>query len=254
MKKLVLISALTFMVAHFAVAQISLVPASMAKILPGEWAVVKDSSGHQYTYDEWTRMMASRRYNLKGAGRKNPTDEHQEYLIYSLYDANGQRVITEAMKQRKPAESLQFHVGDAFKPFNDKDINGEKFDLKKMAGKVFVINFWFVGCPPCRAEIPDLNGIVEHYKDNKDVVFIAVCLDDADRIRQYIAINPFYYHIIDNGRYISEKYGVHLYPTNLVVNKEGRVAFSSVSNQSSNAYWITKTIDEALQEQVGTDK
>jgi thiol-disulfide isomerase/thioredoxin len=229
-------------------AQISLVSPAMAKILPGEWAVVRDSTGHQYTYDEWTRLMASGRYNLRGAGHKKPGDEHQEYLIYSMYTPDGHRIITEAMKKRKPAESEQFHAGDVFKPFNERDINGQKFDLKKDKGKVYVINFWFINCPPCRAEIPDLNDIVEKYKDNKDVVFIAICLDDADRINTFLKLYPFNYHIIDNGRYIAEKYGVHLYPTNLVVNREGKVAYSSVSNQSSNQYWISKTIDEALLE------
>src|ERR1700761_407582 len=92
MKKLLLIICLLTGIAHFSHAQISLVPPSMAKILPGEWAVVRDSTGRQYSYDEWTRMMASRRYNLKGAGKKNPTDEHQEYLIYPLYNANGERI------------------------------------------------------------------------------------------------------------------------------------------------------------------
>jgi hypothetical protein len=65
MKKLLLILWLTAGISSFSFAQISLVPASMAKQLPGEWAVVKDSTGKQYSYDDWTRMMASRKYNLK---------------------------------------------------------------------------------------------------------------------------------------------------------------------------------------------
>ncbi len=250
MKKLTLFL-LLLIAGRFAThAQISLVSPAMAKILPGEWAVVRDSTGHQYTYDEWTRMMASGQFNLRGAGRKHPGDEHQEYLIYSMFTPDGHRIITESMKKRKPAESEQFHTGDVFKPFNERDITGQKFDLKKDKGKVYVINFWFINCPPCRAEIPDLNDIVEKYKDNKDVVFIAICLDDSERIKTFLKLFPFNYHIIEDGRYIAGRYGVHLYPTNLVVNREGKVAYSSVSNQSSNEYWISKTIDEALLQEV----
>jgi thiol-disulfide isomerase/thioredoxin len=95
------------------------------------------------------------------------------------------------MKRRKPAESEQFHLGDDFKPFNERDINNENLTLKKMKGKVFVINFWFIGCPPCCKEIPELNTLVDHYKDNKDVVFIAICLDQADAIGSFIKVIPF---------------------------------------------------------------
>lgn len=252
MKKILLILWLSTGITFFSYAQISLVPASIAKHLPDETAIVKDSTGKQYSYNSWTALIASRKYSIKANGRKNPGDKYPEFLLYPLFGADGQRIITEGMKRRKPAESEQFKTGDIFKPFKDKDINGEKFDLKKMKGKVFVINFWFIGCPPCRAEIPDLNQVVAHYKDNKDVVFIAICLDDAYNIREFIKNNPYNYHIIDNGRYIADKYGVHLYPTNLVVDREGKVAYSSVSNQPSNPYWIQKTVDEALQGSVKT--
>jgi len=249
MKKLLLIIGLLAGFNQVSHAQISLVPPAMAKILPGEWAVVRDSTGHQYTYDEWTRMIANRKYNLKGAGRRHPTDEHQEYLIYPLVTADGRHIVTEAMTLRRPKESDQFHAGDVFKPFKEKDIDGEKFDMKKMAGKVWVINFWFIGCPPCRAEIPDLNSVADHYKDNKDVVFIAFCLDESSAIRNFLKYIPYNYHIVDDCKYISERYGVHLYPTNVIVNREGKVVYSSVGGVASNPYWMTKTIDEALQAQ-----
>jgi thiol-disulfide isomerase/thioredoxin len=211
--------------------------------LPGEDAVVKDSSGVRIPYMVWKTMLASRQYSIKGTGRRPEGSTQQEYLLYKITDAQKDAM---AARMPKPNESEQFKVGDAFRPFNERDINGEKFDLKKMTGKVFVINFWFINCPPCRKEIPDLNQVVDHYKDNKDVVFIAIALDEAYAIKDFTQTTPYKYHIIDNGRYLADKYGVHLYPTNLVVNKEGKIAFSSVSFNMSNPYWLKKTIDEAL--------
>lgn len=234
--------------------------------------VVKDSTGRQYSYKEWSSLLKSRKYFIRSKGLKTADGRYSEYLLYPLSDAQIQHFVartrsgppengqigsattyrTKFVEPRKPAESTQFHAGDVFKPFNEKDINGVKFNLKKDIGKVHVINFWFIGCPPCRAEIPDLNKIVDHYKDNKDVVFIAICLDEAYDIQNYLKMQPYNYHIIDGGRYIAAKYGVQLYPTNLVVNRDGKVAYSSVSNQPANPYWITKTIDEALQAPVSS--
>jgi thiol-disulfide isomerase/thioredoxin len=146
----------------------------------------------------------------------------------------------------KPAESDRFKIGDKFVYFKDKDINGEKFDPKTMAGKVVVLNFWFIGCPPCRSEIPDLNSLAAQYKDYKDVVFVAVCLDEAYDIKEFLKNNPFNYHIIERGQYTADKYGVRLYPTNVIINKQGTIAFSSVSNQPANPFWFRKIIDESL--------
>jgi len=220
-------------------------PTSQPKTVLDASTIVKDSTGHQYSYDIWTALLTSGKFTLKRSGAKT-TEGKPEYLILPITNANKQRVYTQTRIPQRPKESEQFHAGDIFKPFKDKALDGEKIDLKKNTGKVYVINFWFIGCPPCRAEIPDLNTVADKYKDNKDVVFVAICLDDADAINNYMKLNPFHYHIIDSGRDLAYKYGVHLYPTNVVVDRDGKVAYSSVSNQPSNPYWITKTIDDAL--------
>ena len=94
--------------------------------------------------------------------------------------------------------------------------------------------------------------VVEHCKDNNNVVFIAICLDEAYRIRSFIKTSPYENHIIDDARSLADKYGVHLFPTNLVVDKQAKVVYSSVGGRPSNQYWLKKTIDEALQASVGT--
>lgn len=42
---------------------------------------------------------------------------------------------------------------------------GETVDLADWRGDVVVLNFWYAGCPPCRAEAPDLVAIHEDYPD-----------------------------------------------------------------------------------------
>ena len=41
---------------------------------------------------------------------------------------------------------------------------------KDLKGKINVINFWFMKCAPCIAEIPALNTLVKKYK-GKDINF-----------------------------------------------------------------------------------
>lgn len=252
MKKLFLTICLSIAIYNLAIAQSVPTEADKKAFKFDENTVVKDSSGKKYSYKEWKTLVRTQKYGIIVVRRVDGS-EPVKYLLVHHTEAEQNRLHSRTfIEPHKPAESTQFHAGDVFKPFNEKDINGVKFNLKKDIGKVYMINFWFIGCPPCRAEIPDLNKIVDHYKDNKDVVFIAICLDEAYDIQNYLKMQPYNYHIIDGGRYIAAKYGVQLYPTNLVVNRDGKVAYSSVSNQPANPYWITKTIDEALQAPVST--
>lgn len=44
-------------------------------------------------------------------------------------------------------------------------------------GQVLVLNFWYAGCAPCRAEAPDLQGLWEKYQ-GKGVGFLGVNVRD----------------------------------------------------------------------------
>ena len=125
-------------------------------------------------------------------------------------------------------------------------MHGTKYQLKQLIGKVVVLNFWFINCPPCRQEIPDLNDMVDSYKDNKDVVFIAIALDQRYDLEQFLKTSPYHYNIIDNGRYIASQYGVTLYPTHVVIDRTGKVLFHTSGLSGGTIPWLKKSIASAL--------
>ncbi len=42
--------------------------------------------------------------------------------------------------------------------FSGADGHGEQISEQQFRGSVTVVNFWYAGCAPCRAEIADLTG------------------------------------------------------------------------------------------------
>lgn len=89
------------------------------------------------------------------------------------------------------------------------------------------MNFWFIGCPPCRYEIPYLSKIADNYKNNKGVVFIAITTDSVGALKEFLKSNTFDYHLIGNGTKLNEDYGVKSSSLSLVVNKEGIIIYNS---------------------------
>ena len=72
------------------------------------------------------------------------------------------------------------------------DMDGTVWKSENLKGSVVVFNFWFSACPPCKKEMPELNKLVEEYKNEK-VVFIGVSLDSEDRVEDFTYMHTFDY-------------------------------------------------------------
>lgn len=75
-------------------------------------------------------------------------------------------------------QTEKLNTGQQAPPFTLKDNHGKLVSLDDFKGKVVVIDFWGVYCPPCREDILSYGQEVhEKYKD-KAVVFINICIDE----------------------------------------------------------------------------
>lgn len=77
-------------------------------------------------------------------------------------------------------------VGDA-SDFEVSTPNHGVFNLARLEGKPVVLNFWFPSCPPCRAELPDLQAAYEVHGD--EIQFLGVQLlglDSAEEGQEFL--------------------------------------------------------------------
>lgn len=107
--------------------------------------------------------------------------------------------------------------------------SGASLSSDQLSGVVTVVNFWFAGCAPCRAEAPDLVALADEFGDQ--VQFVGVNVRDtaetALAFDRNFKIN--YPSIIDNetGSVVlafTDTVSPNAVPTTLVVDKQGRVA------------------------------
>ncbi len=145
-----------------------------------------------------------------------------------------------------PRESNFFKKGRKIKDFSVKDIEGNSYNLRELEGKVVVLNFWFIACEPCQREIPELNKLADEYKDSSRIVFIAIALDEADKIIKFIERRPFSYNLVPNGRFIVQPLRINRFPTHVVLNKKGYVAFHTTGFSARTIPWLKKSITDLL--------
>ncbi|MFJ3029063.1 TlpA family protein disulfide reductase [Curtobacterium sp. NPDC087080] len=114
--------------------------------------------------------------------------------------------------------------------FTTKDTDGGTVSAKELRGKVVVLNFWYAGCPPCRAEAKYLNQVHDQYADD-DVVFVGVNVRDEEGTaaafeRTFGVDYPTVLDARDGAVQLalSGQIAPNAVPATIVLDKQGRVA------------------------------
>ena len=107
--------------------------------------------------------------------------------------------------------------------------DGQVLSSKSLVGHVTVLNFWYAGCAPCRAETPDLAKIAAQY-ESKGVYVVGVNVrDTAATALAFARTHKLNYPSvmdIDTGSVVQAYTGVvspSAVPTTLVINAKGEV-------------------------------
>ncbi len=113
-------------------------------------------------------------------------------------------------------------VGYPAPDFTLVDLNGDQLRLSDLRGKVVFINFWATWCPPCRAEMPEIEAVHQEYKD-KDVVVIGVDLfEPEDEVRQFVQRGGYSWtFVIDTTGEVTASYRVAAIPTSFFIDRAG---------------------------------
>ena len=169
--------------------------------------------------------------------------------------ASYQEVIDNSKGLKVPSIAKNM-IGNKIFEFDLNTLEGRKVNNDSIMGKVTVLNFWFIGCPPCIAEMKGLNEIVDKYEKEEDVRFLAIALDNKESLDStFFPNHEFKFEIIPDAvdfifTQIQYPFG---YPATFVVDKAGIIRKISVGSSRIEAEATTKikevlipAIDECL--------
>ena len=101
---------------------------------------------------------------------------------------------------------------------------GETLKLSALKGKPVVVNFWFPSCPPCVAEMPDLQKSFERHSG--DVEFIGVQLIGLDSVadgQAFVDQLGVTYALGPDEGIIIRDYKIRGFPTTVFVDSDQNV-------------------------------
>jgi peroxiredoxin len=115
-------------------------------------------------------------------------------------------------------------VGQVPPQFSGVALDGSRFDLGALRGRVVVVNFFATWCDNCRAELPLLQRVyAQRHAAGLDMV--TVDFNDSGDARAFLA--PYglgFPAMLDGSSRVGQAYLVSALPVTFFIGRDGRVA------------------------------
>lgn len=124
-----------------------------------------------------------------------------------------------------PVAEAALPVGKPAPRFQARTLSGKPFRLSDLRGQVVLLDFWMIGCPPCRIEMPELQKLYRKYAD-KGLRIIGVTQMDPTPQQAKAALKELgvtYPAVLDPGNKIAERYRLEAHPTTVLIDRQGIV-------------------------------
>lgn len=126
------------------------------------------------------------------------------------------------------SKEIGLAVGDFAPDFELLTLEGETVRLSDYRGQRVFVNFWATWCPPCRAEMPDMQKL--YAEQDVPVEILAVNLTSTEKnkenVKNFVADFDLTFSILmDTNSAVADKYKVQAYPTSYMIDSEGRISF-----------------------------
>jgi len=140
-------------------------------------------------------------------------------------------------------------LGEKFPLLDLVDIEGNP--LLYSPDKLYVINFWFVGCRGCKEEEPFLHALADSYKENPMVEFVGLCMSKESKIARYYKKNEaFGFRTFSiNADHALDNYLISSFPSHIII-KNGIVQenFTFSITHEILLDWYSKRVKSLLEQ------
>ena len=104
-------------------------------------------------------------------------------------------------------------------------IEGRRLRLSNLKGKIVLLDFGAVNCPPCRLEMPILQRWHKRYRARGLMVVGLMEMNPGVReVRKLLRERGVTYSVaVDKGEVIGKRYGLVAHPTTVLIDRAGKV-------------------------------
>lgn len=134
-------------------------------------------------------------------------------------------------KEETDSEEVEvgLEVGNQAPDFELETLEGDSVKLSSLRGERVLVNFWASWCPPCRAEIPDL----QEFHEDTDINILAVNLTETeqsfDNVPKFVKNFGMEFPVLmDEESEVSTKYQIQPLPTSFMIDSDGIIQYKAI--------------------------
>lgn len=136
---------------------------------------------------------------------------------------------TDDSGEKAGSDTVGLEVGNIAPDFQLETLDGEQVALSDYRGRRVMVNFWATWCPPCRAEMPDMQSFYE----DKDVEILAINLTGTESSRDGVTdfTNEFgltFPILMDEDTQVANEYQIQPIPSSFMIDSNGRIQYKAL--------------------------
>ncbi|RQO70995.1 hypothetical protein DBR40_17295 [Pedobacter sp. KBW01] len=133
-------------------------------------------------------------------------------------------------------------TGKDLPDFKGQTTSKKTFGKADLKNQIVVINFWFEKCPPCLAEMPELNKLATEYR-KKGIRFIGITHDTPMRTKLFQKRNGYQYEIVSLTQDEIRKLNInHGFPSNILVGRDGKIIYATANISFTDTTYKAKSV------------
>ncbi len=111
-------------------------------------------------------------------------------------------------------------------------VGGGTISLLSFKGKVVFLNFWATWCSPCRAEMPSMEQLYQHFQD-RGLAMLAVNLQEEEsQVREFMnTLDLSFTALLDTTGKVGTIYGARSIPTTYIIDRSGSILARAVGSR-----------------------
>ena len=143
-------------------------------------------------------------------------------------------------------EASRIHLESTDYQWSIKDEYGTTIDTSAFQEEVVFLNFWATWCPPCIAELPEVQKIYDAYGDR--VKFVLITNQSPEEVKPFLSKRDYSLPVYYGGQNLPEKLQVRSIPTTYIIAKDGSIVSKKVGAADWDSRATRKIFDILLAE------
>ncbi len=144
------------------------------------------------------------------------------------------------------SEQRQIQLTDEDYEWMLVDMKGNPVSFSTFKGEVLFLNIWATWCPPCRAEMPNIQRLYDAYGERMAMVIASQ--EEAPRIRGFLDENNYdlpVYRMVQN---LPEKLSSSSIPTTFLISPEGKIVIRKAGAARWDGDYFKSVLDTLLED------